>query len=160
MIEKLLVSTPLLVLLWIFATAALQPSKTTYPILTKEQSIQMSSRSRKKRNRARTINNLDGVSQMSPKVVNITCKRCDKTFTRLEWMTNKICDNPNCNCPEVRKTMEQANAVIDKAKQSSRINSIKVTTETMPTKRNDRVDQLEIDVPPVTVVEITPVKRK
>jgi hypothetical protein len=124
----------------------------------------MSSRSQKRRKqrRERTLI-LDGGSvTMSPKVINIHCKRCDKDFTRLEWMQNKVCDNPECNCPEIRKTMQQATDVINKAKESSRVNHIKTTTTTIPTGYIDdvNVDQLEIDVPPITVIEITPPKRK
>ena len=95
---------------------------------------------------------------MTPKVnpgPNITCKQCSKVFSRLDWLTNKVCDNPDCNCPEVKKSMQAANDAINKAKSSSRLNAIKVTTETIPTGRIVTEDQLVINVPPITTIEIT-----
>ena len=84
----------------------------------------------------------------------VHCKKCSKDFTRLDWMTNKVCDNPDCNCPEVKKAMQAAEAAINKAKQTSRT-FIKITTTTMPTQRDETKDQMYIQVPPVTVIDVT-----
>jgi len=89
----------------------------------------------------------------------IHCKKCDKHFKRLEWMTNKVCDNPNCNCPEVKKAMTAANAAIEKAKQTSQ-NVIKTLVVSMPTARDETKDQLDIIIPPVTVIDVIVPKRK
>jgi hypothetical protein len=111
--------------------------------------------------RARTINNLD---TMTPKVTNpgarVRCKRCDKTFDRLDWMTNKVCDNPDCNCPEIQKSMKAANDAINKAKTTSRINTIKIVTETIPTERDESKKQYVMDAAPITSITVTPPKGK
>lgn len=89
----------------------------------------------------------------------IHCKPCDKHFTRLDWMKNKVCDNPECNCPEIKKSMQAAAAAISKAQQTSR-NTIKIVTTSIPTQRDESVQQYYIDVPPVTVIDVTVVKPK
>lgn len=98
---------------------------------------------------------------MVPSKAQVYCKHCKRNFARLEWMTNKICDNPNCNCPEIRKSMEQATKAIDKARATSVVgrNTIKVTTTTMPTGMDENLDQYFIEIAPVTVIEVTPPKK-
>lgn len=55
--------------------------------------------------------------------------------------------------------MTAANAAIEKAMTTSR-NTIKITTTTIPTQRDESKSQLSIDIPPVTVIEVTVPKGK
>jgi hypothetical protein len=49
--------------------------------------------------------------------------------------------------------MRAAQAAIQKAKTSSE-NQIKVTTTTIPTRRDDTKYQLYVEIPPVTVIDV------
>jgi hypothetical protein len=85
----------------------------------------------------------------------VHCKACKVWMPRLEWMTKKECDNPNCTCPEVKKMVKRAAEVIDKARGSSR-NSIQISTSFVPDNNNEVVDQYFIEVPKVMTMIITP----
>lgn len=87
----------------------------------------------------------------------ILCKGCDQHMGRLEWMSKKTCDNPNCKCPEVQKLIQQTNAVITKAQQSS-YNVISINRGGVPHGYDATVDQVVINVPDVKVITITQVR--
>lgn len=84
----------------------------------------------------------------------ITCKECNERFSRLEWMTNRTCTNPNCRCPEVAKAREAMNQVIDKAKEVTAQYMQQARRETIPTGYNENTDQYMCDVPDVLRVEV------
>jgi hypothetical protein len=70
-------------------------------------------------------------------------------------MTNKECDNPNCRCPEVKKSMQAANDVIEKASESSKANIINIKRGSItPTGYVADVSQYMIDVPDVMVIDV------
>jgi hypothetical protein len=70
-------------------------------------------------------------------------------------LKNKECDQPEkCHCPEVKKAMQKANQVIDKAK-SSTVVLMEKSIKPLPTQMDDTVDQLYIqNVEPLIVIEI------
>lgn len=91
---------------------------------------------------------------------NVRCKQCDKQFTRLEWMTNKTCENPNCNCPEVKKAINEATNVIEKVMRSTQI---EVSENTVPDGWDDTAPdgtQLQVSCPLVQVTDVTPIRRQ
>ena len=88
----------------------------------------------------------------------IRCKPCDRTMTRLDWMKNKTCDNPNCRCPEVQKVAAQVTKVIDKAKQQAGYSTAKIVTP-IPTQY-DGTGQYYMDVEPLVVYEISRKSKK
>lgn len=85
--------------------------------------------------------------------IKITCKICKTRFDRLDWMTKKDCENPNCRCPEVVKLRQTTNDVINKAKESSG-NQQRITRTTVPTGYDADTKQYMMDVPDVLVVDI------
>lgn len=89
-------------------------------------------------------------------VARVKCRECKVWFPRLDWMTNKECNNPNCSCPEVKKLRNAANDVINKAKESSRIttNIINVKRGTIPTGYEEETPQYMVDVPDVMVIDV------
>lgn len=91
--------------------------------------------------------------------VVIKCKQCEKKFSRLEWMTNKNCDNPNCSCPEVKKVAAQANTAIQVAKQKAGFNVTKKIIP-IPTQCDSTKDQYFIEVEPLIMYEIHKAKKK
>lgn len=89
----------------------------------------------------------------------IFCKGCNVRFDRLDWLTNKVCENPDCNCPEIRKTMRATQVAIHRASESSRlVNKIVVTETVIPTGWEEEEDQYYIPIPGVQVINITPSK--
>lgn len=91
---------------------------------------------------------------MTNETARVKCRECKVWFPRLEWMTNKECNNPNCSCPEVRKLREAANDVINKAKQSSRTNIVNTKRGTVPTGYDEPTPQYMVDVPDVLVIDV------
>jgi len=90
----------------------------------------------------------------------IHCKHCNKNFQRLEWMKNKVCDNPNCNCPEVKASMKAANDAIEKAMKSTLISIHEKETPSDFDPNAGEGEQLMLSCPSVMVINITPQKRK
>lgn len=84
--------------------------------------------------------------------VKITCKPCGVRMDRLDWLRNKTCENPNCNCPEVKKLRQQTQEVIDKAKGSTNVQSVKRAS--VPTGYESGVPQYMIDIPDVMVIDV------
>lgn len=85
---------------------------------------------------------------MSAKAGRITCRECKRVFDdRLEWMTNKVCENPNCRCPEVQRAMNMTTNAIEKAKTKPYIHIVKQS----PVKEDidGKVSQYYIEVPDV-----------
>lgn len=89
---------------------------------------------------------------------NVTCRQCGNKFTGDEWLNNKICENPRCNCPKVQEAMRKTEEVIQKASQP--VNKITITTTMVPTRRNEQRDQLYIDMPPVMSIEVSPPRKQ
>lgn len=91
----------------------------------------------------------------------VHCKMCDKDFSRIDWLKNKDCDNPNCSCPEVKRAMRAANDAIKKAQDTSR-NEISINEYEIPDNYDEDLgrNQLMVDCLPVMVINITPSKRK
>lgn len=87
-------------------------------------------------------------------VARLQCRACKVWFARLDWMTNKECDNPNCTCPEVRKLRQTTNEVINKAKESSKTNVVNVKRATLPTGYDEETPQYMVDVPDVMVIDV------
>jgi hypothetical protein len=85
--------------------------------------------------------------------VIIRCNQCQERFSRLEWMTNKNCDNPNCSCPEVKKVAAQATQAINNAKSRAGFQMAKIVVP-LPTQMKADVEQYYIDVEPMVVYEI------
>ena len=97
---------------------------------------------------------------MSPKVKNVHCKACGKSFDRIGWMTNKECDIPEqCHCPEVKKAMQKTQQVIDKAKKNAGYTT-ETTRISLPTARNDEEAQYYIPLEPLMVINIVKNKGK
>lgn len=87
--------------------------------------------------------------------IRIKCKECQIWFSRVDWMTNKVCENPNCGCPEVKKLRQAANDVISKAQETGRTNVINVKRATIsPTGYEETTPQYMIDVPDVMVIDV------
>jgi hypothetical protein len=87
--------------------------------------------------------------------IRIKCKDCQTWFMRVDWMTNKECDNPNCRCPEVKKSMQAANDVIEKASESSKANIINIKRGSItPTGYVADIPQYMCDVPDVMVIDM------
>lgn len=98
---------------------------------------------------------MESPTMTSNSVARVKCRECKVWFPRLEWMTNKECDNPNCTCPEVRKLRQATNDVINKAKESSKINIVNVKRATIsPTGYEEETPQYMIDVPDVMVIDV------
>jgi len=157
-------NTLAVVLLLIFVTGVLprwqKKSRTLMmePVLTPPMNMRKTSDYQQKTVNSTPINGT--VKTMSKRSSpNIHCKWCDTTFTRLDWMTKKICDNPNCNCPEVKKAMRAATTAINKAMDSSK-NEITVKEYVIPDNYDEALGehQLMIECPPVMVIDIKPNK--
>ena len=86
----------------------------------------------------------------------VKCKGCNVWMPRLDWMTKKECENPNCTCPMVKDAMRKTRQVIETAQGAPGKNKIVIETAFVPSNRNEERDQYYIDVPPVMVVSITP----
>jgi hypothetical protein len=84
--------------------------------------------------------------------INITCKKCEKKFSRLEYMTHKTCENPNCTCPEVARLRQQAKDVIEKARLTSNVQAVKRASP--PTGYIEDQAQYMVDVPDVMTIDI------
>jgi predicted HAD superfamily Cof-like phosphohydrolase len=91
---------------------------------------------------------------MSPKVVNVHCKKCGKDFNRIDWLTNKECDMPEaCSCPEVKKAMQQANQAINKAR--TKAFSVEKRVTSLHTRLDENTDQIYLTgVEPLVVIEV------
>lgn len=84
----------------------------------------------------------------------VRCKQCQKVFAIDDWLKNTVCDNPDkCGCPEVNKSMAQANAAINKAKQAAGYTMTKAEF-VIPTNRDETVDQLYVSVSPVMQITL------
>ena len=87
--------------------------------------------------------------------IRLQCKECDVWFPRLAWMKNTNCDNPNCKCPEVKKLRDQANQVINKAMESSRVNVVNINRSFIdPTGYEEQTPQYMVDTPDVMVIDV------
>lgn len=94
---------------------------------------------------------------MSPSMtdIRIKCKECQTWFMRVDWMSNKECDNPNCRCPEVQKLKQAANDVIEKASESSKVNIINIKRGPItPTGYIAENSQYMMDIPDVMVIDM------
>ena len=92
----------------------------------------------------------------------VHCKVCDKKFQRLEWLKNKDCDMPEkCGCPEVKKAMQKANQVIEKAKTTTPASwSHDKSVKALPTGCKENEDQIYLtNVEPLIIIEVKKVKR-
>lgn len=91
---------------------------------------------------------------------NVLCKECGKKFSYQQWHDQKICENPQCNCPSVQQSMKMAQQTIDKMKDSVKvINLITVTTNEVPDGEDEApkgVSLYEYSVPKVMAIKITP----
>lgn len=98
---------------------------------------------------------------MAAKVAKVLCKECQVWMPRIDWLTNKTCDNPNCKCPEVQKLIQQTQQVINKAS-GGKVVDINIHRGAVPHGYNKDAPngQYVIDVPDVKVIYINPIKRK
>lgn len=91
----------------------------------------------------------------------VKCKGCEVWMPRLDWMTKKECENPNCTCPLVKEAMRKTQQVIEQAQNGGRtINLIDTQTAFVPSDKNPREDQYFIDVPKVMTITVTPPRIK
>lgn len=89
----------------------------------------------------------------------ITCRQCDCKMSRMEWLTNTTCPQPNCKCPEVQKLVKATQVAIQNAR-----DGVNVTPAAMsyvhrgpvPHGYKDGIDQYYIKVPDVKVITVTP----
>lgn len=90
----------------------------------------------------------------------VRCRKCDRRFTQQEWLENTTCDNPGeCGCPKVRASMAQAQQVISVAKEKAGYKVIRLE-ETIPTNRDETVDQLWVNASPVLSIQVIKPPRK
>lgn len=97
----------------------------------------------------------------------ILCKPCNRKMTRLNWMSNTACDNPDCRCPEVQKAMKATQVAIKRAQsrvggeEVARLANV-ISTKSMPVPngRDDSIHQLYIDIPQVITIDISPKRKK
>src|SRR5260370_11596386 len=106
--------------------------------------------------KSRTINHsLSGKIILSNNA-RVTCKQCKKSFKRITWLENRVCENPNCSCPEVKRSMKAANEAISKAQTSSKSTDIKKYETPLPDDYDTLLgeNQYYVDCPPVQVINI------
>lgn len=92
---------------------------------------------------------------------SVTCKGCHKKFSYQQWQEQKVCENPDCNCPSVRRSMMLTQQVITKMKGSSgKVENIINTTITpVPDGWADIADGDDVyqyACPPVMQIKVTP----
>lgn len=90
----------------------------------------------------------------------VLCKQCDTQMERLDWLTKKSCDNPNCKCPEVQKLIKATQDVIVKAQGNRTI--VNVHRGPIPHGYNAEAPngQYVIPMPDVKLITITPVAKR
>lgn len=81
----------------------------------------------------------------------VFCKKCQ---TRVEWLTKRDCENPECTCPEVQKLRKVTQEVIEKAQQTAAQNVQQIRRNTPPTGYLEDVPQYMVDVPDVMVIDV------
>lgn len=96
---------------------------------------------------------------MSSKAM-LRCNQCQEHMPRLEWMTRKECDNPNCKCPEVQKLIKATQDAIQKAQKPR--TTVEVHRGSVPHGYDaDAANgQYVIPMPDVKVITVTPVRKK
>lgn len=90
----------------------------------------------------------------------ITCKQCKTVMTRLEWMTNKSCEQPDCKCPEVQKLVQATQQVINKAAGRQPAAFSYVHRGAVPHGYKEGPDLYWLACPDVKVITVTPHIRK
>jgi len=109
-----------------------------------------------------------GMEKDTPKMTNpiILCKPCNRKMTRLEWMKNTACDNPDCRCPEIKKAMKATQVAIKRAQSrggeevARMANTISTKSTPVPNGRDENIHQLYIDIPQVITIDISPKRKK